>query len=194
MPPIRYSDNLKVKDALQLYFSQYHFKDGGYKLKWFKIKLGPVFIPLPNIKARVSAVKIHDIHHLVTEYEANYKGEAEIGAWEIASGCEKYSVAWMLNLGSFFIGVLFYPRHLLAAFLRGRRCSTNLYYETQYDEALLNKTVGELRNKIEPVSSGNNSYKDYLLFMWWCLIAITYHAAVLFCFFYLVYKGGSYLF
>src|SRR5438552_1307220 len=97
----QYSDSLKIKEALQVYFSLYHFKDGGYADKYFKIKLGRLFIPVPNIKARVNAVKLHDIHHLVTEYTARFDGEVEIGAWEIASGCGKYWIAWILNLGTF---------------------------------------------------------------------------------------------
>src|SRR5687768_972265 len=102
MPTIVYPDNLKIKDALQLYFSHYHFENGGYDKKWFKIEAGPLFIPLPNIKSRVDAVKIHDVHHLITGYPATLKGEAEIGAWEIGSGCGKYYAAWLLNFGSFF--------------------------------------------------------------------------------------------
>src|SRR5438105_3758844 len=129
-----FNDSLKVKDALQIYFSQYHFKDGGYRDKYFKIKLGNFFIPVPNIKARLNAVKIHDIHHLVTGYTALYKGEAEIGAWEIASGCGRYWVAWMLNLGSVLIGMLFYQRALLQAFLDGRLAKTNLYRHVNYND------------------------------------------------------------
>jgi len=36
-------------------------------------------------------------------------GEAEIGAWEIASGCGKYIPAWILNMAAFAYGVLFIP-------------------------------------------------------------------------------------
>src|SRR6185295_3572838 len=140
-----YSDNLKIKDALDLYFSKYHFENGGYHLKWFRIKVGSVFIPLPNIKARVDAVKFHDVHHLLTEYPATLKGEAEIGAWEIASGCGKYYVAWVLNFGSLTYGLFFFPKSLFTAFLNGRKCKTNLYHNIRYDENLLNRTVGELR-------------------------------------------------
>lgn len=173
-----YSDSLKVKDALQIYFSQYHFKDGGYNKKWFTIKLGPLYIPLPNIKARVDAVKFHDIHHIITEYNANYKGEAEIGAWEIASGCGKYWVAWILNLGPFIIGMLFFQRPLLKAFLDGRLAKINLYHGTIYNDELLNKTVGEMRNEILFQTSNKNSAKNYLLFAWWCVICSAYHIAV----------------
>src|SRR4030095_1575209 len=127
-----YDNSLKVKEALQIYFSKYHFVNGGYDLKWFKIKVGPVYFPFPNTKDRINAVKIHDIHHLVTEYKATLQGEAEIGAWEIASGCGRYYVAWLLNFGSLFYGLFFYPGYLLRAFLRGRKVSMNLYYDTQY--------------------------------------------------------------
>ena len=163
-----YSDDLLVKDALQLYFSKYHFENGGYELKWFRIKVGRIYIPLPNTKDRVKAVKIHDIHHLITEYEANLRGEAQIGAWELASGCGSYYVAWILNAGSFFYGMFALPRPLFEAFLRGRRARTNFYYNTVYDEALLNKTVGTLRRIAESDSPIRNRGWDYIIFGLWC--------------------------
>jgi hypothetical protein len=172
-----YEDNLKIKDALQIYFNQYHFKDGGYQDKFFRIKLGKILIPVPNIKARVEGVKIHDIHHLVTNYSALYKGEVEIGAWEIASGCGRYWVGWILNLGSILIGILFYQRSMFKAFLYGRLAKTNLYRDTVYNEELLNKTVGELRDEILPPQEAKNSVKDYLLFIFWCAVSLVYHFA-----------------
>lgn len=174
----KYPETLIVKDALKIYFDEYHFKDGGYDLKWFKIKLGPLFIPLPNIKSRVDAVRIHDIHHLLTEYNADWKGEVEIGAWEIATGCGKYWAAWLLNLGSLFIGMFLFPRALYKAFMRGRKCKTSLYYNSNYPE-LLSKTLGELREKIHFDKQGKNSFADILLFLTWCLIALCYHILVI---------------
>ncbi len=167
-----FNDDLILKDALQIYFSKYHFENGGYHLKWFKIKVGAVFIPLPNIKARVDAVKIHDIHHILTEYKATLKGEAEIGAWEIASGCGRYYVAWLLNFGSFFYGLFFFPKALLHAFLKGRQVLKNLYYNTPYDEKLLNKKVGDLRDIV-----GVNIFKkivltDYTIFTLYSLLVL----------------------
>ena len=153
------------------YFSKYHFPGGGYNLKWFKIKIGPVYIPLPNTKDRISAVKIHDIHHIITEYEANLKGEAEFAGWEIASGCGKYYMAWILNFASFFYGVFFFPRALFRAFMRGRNASTNFYQTTPY-ESLLNKSVGELRQITAIDQKRNNSVLDYMLFAGCCLLVI----------------------
>lgn len=176
--PPTYADDLTVKDALAIYFSKYHFRDGGYNDKWFRIKLGKIFIPLPNIKARVQAVKIHDIHHLVTEYNADWKGETQIGAWEIASGCGKHYVAWLLNFGSFFVGMFLYPRSLFKAFMRGRHCATNLYSDTVYNERLLNTTIGDIR-KITAIDSMDKcSAADYLAFFSWCGIVLIYYGTL----------------
>ena len=165
-----YSNELKVKDALQLYFSNYHFEDGGYSLKWFKIKIGPLYIPMPNTKARIAAVKIHDIHHIVTEYRADWQGEIEIAGWEIASGCGKYYVAWWLNASSFFIGLFLFPKCLFHAFIRGRKAKTNLYNKVVYDEKLLNTSVGELRQTIQTDAEKSELAIDYFLFIL-CTIA-----------------------
>jgi len=183
----KYDDALLVKDALPVYFAEYHFAGGGYDKKWFRIKLGPLFIPLPNIKSRVDAVKIHDIHHLVTEYNADWKGEVEIGAWEIAAGCERVTVAWLLNLGSFFIGIFFFPTALYKAFMKGRHTITSLYYNTNY-EKLLNKSLGELRSKLGVDRVLKNSVRDQLLFFAWCIIALIYHITLLAVFLFVVYK------
>jgi hypothetical protein len=169
-----YEDSLKINEALQIYFDRYHFKNGGYDLKWFTIKMGPVYFPLPNIKSRVDAVKIHDIHHLVTGYEANMKGEVEIGGWEIGSGCGKYAAAWLLNFGSFFYGMLFYQKPLLRAFLNGRKCTTNLYYNVTYDETLLNTPLGEIKKRVGTNrQSLKNAVSDYLLFALYCFLLLT---------------------
>ncbi len=172
MNPSVYNDNLKIRDALQTYFSKYHFENGGYHLKWFKIKIGKLFIPLPNTKARIDAVKIHDIHHILTEYPANLKGEAEIGAWEIASGCGPYYMAWILNYGSFHYGMYFFPRTIFRSFMAAKRCNTNLYHNVVYDENLLNKTVGELREYVGINSGKKNTAWDYFGFAIWCLLAL----------------------
>lgn len=140
---------MPVRAALEDYFSRYHFKDGGYHDKWFHIKLGPLMIPLPNIPARVEAVKIHDLHHVITGYNAFWKGEVEIAGWELGGGCGRYWVAWLLNAGSISIGLFLFPRALLRAFKAGRAVRSNLYHTSRYEE-LLDRTVGDLRARINP--------------------------------------------
>lgn len=142
-----YPDEMPVRAALEHYFAQYHFKDGGYNARWFHIKLGPLLIPLPNVPARVEAVKIHDLHHIVTGYTAHWKGEVEIAGWELGGGCGRYWVAWLLNMGSFILGLFLYPRALFRAFAAGRSVPCNLYHGSGYAE-LLDLSVGDLRQRI----------------------------------------------
>jgi hypothetical protein len=169
-----YDGSMPIRDALQAYFSKYHFAEGGYNQRFFKIKLGRLFIPLPNIKARVDAVKIHDVHHLLTGYSAHWKGEVQIGAWEIASGCGPYYVAWLLNLGSFMVGMFLFPSALLKAFLRGRSAKTNLYHSITYNDELLRKTVGELREYIDTDRPTAHRTTDYILFGSWCIAGFAF--------------------
>jgi NADPH:quinone reductase-like Zn-dependent oxidoreductase len=41
-------------------------------------------------KPGAAGVKLHDIHHVLTGYDTTWRGKAEIGAWEIASGCGRH--------------------------------------------------------------------------------------------------------
>lgn len=84
---------------------------------------------------------------MLTGYPANWKGEAEIGAWEIATGCRMYWVAWFLNLGAVFVGLFLFPKAVFQAFKRGRKTTTNLYHDFDYEQ-LLDLTVKDLRDKI----------------------------------------------
>lgn len=143
-----YDETLTIKAALDEMFRRFGFSDDAYTAKWFALYIGktPV-IYLPNIPARVRVARFHDIHHILTGYPANWKGEAEIGAWELATGCRKLAVAWVLNSGAAMVGLLLWPRAVWRAFIRGRRTRTNLYHDFDYD-ALLGQTVKEVRNKV----------------------------------------------
>jgi hypothetical protein len=142
-----YSPDLTVCAARERYFEINHFEGGGYDEGWVKMRAGPVPIWFPNTVARVKAVRFHDIHHVLTEYPTTWKGEAEIGAWEVATGCAAHYQAWLLNLLAFAVGLVINPRGVYRAFMRGRR-SRNLYRTTFSDELLARK-VGHLRRELD---------------------------------------------
>ena len=168
----RYAPTLTVRDARAQYFQTNNFGDGGYNSKWVKIQAGPLPIYFPNTKARVRAVKLHDIHHILTEYDTSLTGEAEIAAWEIASGCKSYYAAWQLNLGALAMGELFAPRRVYAAFIRGRH-SMNLYSGV-FEESLLDVEVDTLRRqlKLDQLLPSANT-RDRLSFWSWSAIAMS---------------------
>src|SRR5205085_10915333 len=126
VPNMLYDPQLTLREARELYFEINDFKGGGYDEAWVKMKAGPVPVWFPNTKGRVRAVKYHDLHHVLTEYPTTWRGEAEIGAWEVATGCAGHYPAWLLNLEAFAIGLVINPRGVFRAFVRGRR-SGNLY-------------------------------------------------------------------
>lgn len=136
-----------ILDARARYLRDNGF-DAAYGERWVKLKAGPIPIWFPNAPGRVRAVKLHDLHHVVTGYATTWTGEAEIAAWELASGCGRYGWAWALNLSAMPIGIAIAPRATLRAFARGRR-STNLYRRAAaLDDALLARPVAALRAEL----------------------------------------------
>ncbi len=120
--------DLTLREARAQYFRANGIADdGGYAQQWVRIKLGPVPVVFPNTAGRRAALLPHDLHHVATGYDTTLVGEAEIGAWELASGCRHYYVAWILNLGAVVTGMFLAPRRVVRAFRRGRQC-TNLYH------------------------------------------------------------------
>lgn len=120
--------------------------DGGYGAKWVEFKLGPIPFPFPNTPQRIDAVRYHDLHHVMTGYQTDLLGELEISGWELGSGCADKTAAWVLNLGGFAGGMVLAPRRTLRAFIRGRH-SRNLY-RRRFDDALLSRTVGDMRREL----------------------------------------------
>jgi hypothetical protein len=159
-----YDSGLSLADARQIYFEENAFGiDGGYGDRWVTVKLGPLSFRFLNTKARVRAVRFHDLHHVVTGYETSFSGELEISAWEIGSGCADMVAAWYLNLGGMGWGAFLAPRKVWRAFLRGR-ASKNLY-RTSFDDTLLAATVGEVRARLGLVEpAGKASPLDVLLY------------------------------
>ena len=122
--------------------------DGGYSDRWVRVETKPIAVYFPNSNARVAAARLHDLHHIAAEYETDWPGEIEISGWEIASGCERYHAAWLLDLGGWAVGLLLAPRRLFRAFLRGRHATSNLYH-SGFDETQLSRiTVGMLRDRL----------------------------------------------
>jgi hypothetical protein len=169
-----YDPELTLREARSLYFEINNFKGGGYDDRWVKMKAGPIPIAFPNTAARVRAVKLHDLHHVLTNYPTTWTGESEIGAWEIASGCGNHYPAWLLNLLAFAIGLVISPGKTYRAFIRGRH-SGNLY-RTVFSEELLECRVGAKRRELhlENVEAAA-SLGDQLSFVVWAFISILTH-------------------
>lgn len=173
-PMARYPDDLSLRTARALFFRDAKLgPDGGYGNRWVRVETKPIPFYFPNWPSRVAAARLHDLHHIASEYGTDWPGEGEIAAWEIASGCAGYHAAWLLNLGGFGAGLFLAPRRVFHAFLRGRRAKTNLY-KNGIDESRLDQiTVGKLRDELglrAPVTSARTA--DLALFGLWCIPSI----------------------
>jgi hypothetical protein len=143
-----YDPGLSLREARARYFIDNEFggPEGNYGDRWVKVSLGPVPIVFPNSAARVRAVRYHDLHHVLTGYATTTKGETEIAAWELASGCRSMVAAWVLNLLGMALGLVIDRHALFAAFVRGRH-SRNLYASEDL-EGLLACPLGEQRARL----------------------------------------------
>jgi hypothetical protein len=176
----RYDDSMTLAAARAAFFEDAGLgADGGYGAAWVRVEAKPVPFFFPNTRGRVAAARLHDLHHVATGYAADWPGEAEIAAWEIAGGCGRYVWAWVLNLGAFVVGMVHAPRRVFAAFVSGRRVR-NLYHDGFPEARLGEVTVGMLRDRL----GGNTpqpraTRADVAAFAGWCAIALLWHAMLM---------------
>ncbi|HEX8473326.1 MAG TPA: hypothetical protein VF666_04795 [Pyrinomonadaceae bacterium] len=168
---VTYNPELTLGDARRLYFTLNNFAESDYEANWVKMKIGPFPFAFPNTKGRAKAVKLHDLHHILTEYKTTWRGEAEIGAWEVATGLRHHYEGWLLDLLAFAIGLVIAPRGVYRAFMRGRQ-SANLYRMEFCEEFLANR-VGDVRRRLrldrEPAPP---SFEDNVQFVFWALASV----------------------
>ncbi|MEM9175972.1 MAG: hypothetical protein AAGC67_12125 [Myxococcota bacterium] len=148
MPFIDYAPEETLRDARARYFASCGLGDGGYDDEWVVFRArGVPYAAFPNTPERVRSVRLHDIHHVVAGYDTSWVGEGEIAAWELASGCKDHYAAWVLNGLAFLIGLVIAPGKTREAWRRGR--ATKNLYDGEWDEAILDRSVGEVRLQLD---------------------------------------------
>ena len=139
--------SVTLREARARYFARAGFDERSYTERWVRLAvLGRPLLAFPNTAGRVRAVRLHDLHHVLTGYDTSWTGEGEIAAWELASSCRDHWAAWVLNASAALIGLLIAPRRVLRALARGRR-ERNLY-DSEYSDALLDETLGAMRARL----------------------------------------------
>lgn len=88
-------------------------------IQW--VKAGPIPIPIPNPPSRQAALRLHDLHHVLTGYPTTLPGEWQISGWEVGAGLHRNPVAWSFCLMGMTAGMAIMPRKTVRAFARGRR-------------------------------------------------------------------------
>ncbi len=169
-----YTPEMTLGDARKLYFRISNFGEaGGYEERWIKVRVWRIPIWLPNTAGRVKAVKLHDLHHVLTEYPTTWRGEAEISAWEVGSGgLHGYYAGWLLDLMNMAQGLVVNPRGVYRGFMRGRQTS-NLF-DTEFNEDMLHARVGEYRErlKLDRLPISKPAMADHFMFALWVLVSV----------------------
>ncbi len=82
--------------------------------------IGPITVPMPNFSWRRAAIQRHDIHHILTGYPFNMRGEFQVATWEFAAGRYPHWGATLLLLPLVTMGLLWSPAAIWRAFVKGR--------------------------------------------------------------------------
>lgn len=160
-----------LRDARAAHFAQSGFSAEDYAHRWARFKNGPVTVVFPNWASRGRALSLHDLHHALTGYDTTLVGEAEVAAWELANGCGRHLIAWVLEAQAFGFGLLRCPRRLYRAFMRGRG-GGNLFGYRNVNPVLLNSPLPGLRTELGLDLKREVTWEDRLAFVLWSLIGL----------------------
>ncbi|MCB9893317.1 MAG: hypothetical protein H6839_02585 [Planctomycetes bacterium] len=166
-----------LRDGRDAYLEANGFSTAAYTDKFVHFKFGPIYLAFPSTKTRRAAIPFHDLHHVLTGYQATPIGEGEIGAWEVATGCRNLWAGWVLNLFAMGFAMPFASRRVYRAFVRGRH-SRNLY-GSEYTEELLATGIDEMRGKLglsEEVPKATGA--DKRAFVFWLALSAGQYAAL----------------
>jgi len=143
-----YPADWPVRRALQAYLDENGFSVDEYDQPVIRVTFWWLTFPFPNPPSRRRAVRVHDLHHIVTGYGTDPAGESEISAWELRRGVGVFSpfVRAIVFTGA-LSGLVHSPRRTWAAWKAGCSAAGVGLQPTSPDryEQLLAMTVGELR-------------------------------------------------
>ncbi len=114
-----------------------------YRDNWVRIAMWGRRVPVFPVHGFKKSLFIHDIHHVLSGYDTNWRGELEIAAWELSSGgCGRYYLYWIDRMVFTLLGLIFAPRATCRAFRRG------LKHRNTFDrdpEVVMSIEIDELR-------------------------------------------------
>lgn len=138
-------DETTVADLLVRYREDNGFTGDAASAETIQVRILGRVVDLPNPRFQRHLLARHDVHHVLTGYGTDLRGEAEMGAWELGAGPGHWFV-WLNNVGALALGVLC-PVRTARAFARGRRCRS-LYRDPMPTEELVSTRASEVRARL----------------------------------------------
>lgn len=134
-----------VREGLARYHAANGFDGDAMSAEMLQMYVFGRRLDMPNPEFQRPLLARHDLHHVLTGYGTDLRGEAEMGAWEIGAGPGHWFV-WANNVMALFLGVLA-PIRTARAFFRGLRARSLYKDDTPYEQ-LLEMSIPELRKKL----------------------------------------------
>ena len=142
---VHHNPSLTVGEALDQHLQRAGFTKDTYG-PLIPIKLGPIHFRAPNPEWRQRSLLFHDLHHVLTEYDTSFVGEAQVSAWEARTGIHLPPIGFVIIYSVMILGWFVEPRSVSRAWTRGAG-ARNLFASGFGDE-LLQMNLGDLRRKL----------------------------------------------
>ena len=141
-----YPDAFTMQEARDRFLVSNGFRVEDYAAPTYTVKFWRLPVRFRNTKAHQWATPLHDLHHILTGYQTDWIGEAELAAWELRAGCRTLVVYWLDAAGA-AIGLFISPARVWRAFCKANGQRT-LYRDPTLCELLSQMTVGEVRSRL----------------------------------------------
>jgi len=115
-------------------------------MRSWRCGIGPITLRLPNFGWRRQAILAHDLHHVLTGYPCNLRGEFQVAAWEFGAGPMPHWGARVFCSPLVAIGLTWSPRLIWRAYCDG--LASMSLHGTWIDETLLSLPVSLGRQAI----------------------------------------------
>lgn len=137
--------DLTVGEALARYHRDNGFLGDATTAETLQARVFGHTVNLPNPEFQRHLLARHDLHHVVTGYGTDLRGEAEMGAFELGAGPGHWFV-WLNNGAALMLGALC-PVRTARAFVRGLKARSLYRDDTRYEE-LLEMRLSDLRARL----------------------------------------------
>ncbi len=145
---------MRVRDARDAYLAENGFTTESYEAPRTKSSILGIRFSVPNPPRHQRAIRMHDLHHVVTGYGTDHAGEGEISVWEARGGLVPagYYVAAIV-LANVALGMVLAPARTWAISRTAHTGRSLLSLDVEYD-SLLEMTVGDLRQMLGVPADG----------------------------------------
>lgn len=149
-----YPPQWTVREGLAVYLQENGFTQAAYDEPWTAAALFGLRFRVPNPPGHRRAIMLHDLHHVATGFGTDPAGEGEISAWEFRGGLRGLDLyVRTIVTGGLLLGLALAPWRTIRAMRTSSRRNLFALDAGEYD-ALLDLTIGELRERLDIAPSG----------------------------------------